>query len=87
MNVYQEAKLKDMAQGMMEQAQASTQGCCGKQGNLAMPTLRERLRKQREYAEGQVDTAMKLTELEHLLNANPDVARILELLEQVKYPG
>jgi len=49
------------------------------------PSLRERVYAQRRRAEEQVQRAMALSELEHLLDRNPEVARILDLYEQAKY--
>jgi hypothetical protein len=46
--------------------------------------LRERIHMQRCRAEGEVERAMALAELEHLLDNNPDVARILDLVDLVK---
>ena len=49
----------------------------------AMPTLRERTEKALYHAAGQARRAEALGELIDLLDKNPDVARILDLVEIV----
>ena len=52
---------------------------------VAEPSLRERIHNQRHWAQVESRRAEQLMELEFLLDKNPETARILELLEQVKY--
>ena len=47
------------------------------------PTLRERLQKQIHHSHKEQQTAWRAGELVELLNKNPEVARILELLEEL----
>lgn len=67
--------------GMIGGAGASTlsQDCT----NPAGPSLTERLQYQRRRAREQARNASNLDELIYLLDKNPEVARILELLKQV----
>ncbi len=48
------------------------------------PGLRERLRTNLRFAREQVQKTEMMNELEYLLEKNPEVARILELMEEVK---
>jgi hypothetical protein len=50
----------------------------------ADPGLRERIAAQRFHAERESVKANRLAELEYLLDKNPEVARILDLMEQVR---
>lgn len=56
---------------------------CGP-GATPRPDLRDRIYSQRVRAESSARNADRLRELELLLDKNPEVARILDLLEQVK---
>ena len=48
------------------------------------PPLAQRIRTQLRRSETEAFRAEQLRELEHLLDKNPEVARILDLLEAVK---
>jgi biotin synthase-related radical SAM superfamily protein len=48
------------------------------------PGLFERVRMQARSAERETHRAMRLAELSHLLEKNPEVARILDLMETVR---
>lgn len=50
----------------------------------AVPTLRDRIRNQRYRSESEAKNAGLLAELEYLLDKNPEVARILELLDRIR---
>lgn len=58
-------------------------GCVGKH-EVAQPSLRERIYSQRRHAQTESKRLDQLTELQFLLDSNPEIARILELLESVK---
>jgi hypothetical protein len=51
---------------------------------LAEPCLRERVLTQLDRARGDVQRAIALEELNALLARHPEIARILDLLEQVQ---
>ena len=85
----QEYQLKQMA-GMQAQGKCGTIGAkdtmaYGTNVKCAMPLLRERIHDQRCRAQVESRRIEQLAELEHLLDKNPETARILELLELVKY--
>ncbi len=48
------------------------------------PSLMERVSSQRRRAQQEADQVNRLAELQYLLEKNPEVARILDLLELVK---
>lgn len=82
----QQAKLK------MEQAQYAAQsqtlgGICGSNSmsEPARPGLRERIGDQSRRAGNEARKAERLKELEYLLDKHPEVARILDLLDDVRY--
>lgn len=91
MDAEQEQKLKAIAeqeyrmrqsgavQGDCLQAQSQPVNYCN-----AQPSLRERIRADRFRAEESATRRDRLLELEYLLDKHPDVARILELLDQVR---
>ena len=89
MTIEQEHKLKSMAEQEARLNQGSTcassvlgstnEGCC-----LASPSLRERIRNQSYHAKVESRRVEQLQELEFLLDKNPEVARILDLLESVR---
>lgn len=84
----QESKLKQAAaQIHQDQCAQAINGSIGLAGETkcAVPSLRERISKQRLYAQIESRRADALMELEYLLDKNPELARILDLLEQVKY--
>ena len=58
-----------------------TTGGCPKEYRA---TLRERVGRQRERAQLEACNVERLAELEYLLDKNPDVARILDLMEDIK---
>lgn len=78
----------DRLKATMAQQQMGQNACgCGSIGaetKSARPSLGERVRDQRYHAEAQVQRAMGLSELQHLLDKHPDVARILDLMELVR---
>ncbi len=51
----------------------------------ARPNIRERVAKQLEYSQTEARKVGRLRELSRLLEKNPDVARILDLVEEVRY--
>ena len=51
---------------------------------LARPNLAERVTSQLRQAERQAPRAMRLAELKHLFEKHPDVARIFELMDEVR---
>ena len=65
-----------------EQANIAS-GLCGAAYQQTPKRLTDRIIRQRREAEMHSEKAERLRELEGLLCANPDVARILELLEEV----
>ena len=86
----QEYKLKEMADkefgGEIGASQQTlNQGCAERTQIPSMPSLRERIHDQRYRAQVESRRAEQLGELECLLDKNPETARILELLEQVKF--
>ncbi len=74
----------------LQQAAGQTQNCAGSAGigkpamHIAEPSMRERLKAQLYHAQKESSKENKLLELEYLLDKNPEVARILELLDQVR---
>lgn len=78
-----EQKLKYYAES---NAQSNPQ--CGVLGKDVIEPMRDNLRgriaDQRQRAERESRRAMALAELEYLLDKNPEFARILDLLEEVK---
>ena len=50
----------------------------------ARPNLAERVTSQLRQAERQAPRAMRLAELKHLFEKHPDVARIFELMDEVR---
>lgn len=90
MNEEIQEKLRAMAQRECEKNQAVTAaGIIGGCGNAAMgldtdkPSLRNWIKSQLRRASNEAQKANALSELEYLLDKNPEVARILDLLEQV----
>ena len=63
--------------------QATSQGLCGSIGSSAQ-SLRERIEGQAQSAEYQGMKAARLRELSALLEKNPEVSRILELMSEVR---
>jgi len=66
---------------------ARTQGLCGSRGETTDPaqsTLRDRIMQQRYDCEKRADRYAGLAELTNLLEKNPEVARILELMDQLQ---
>lgn len=49
------------------------------------PSLRERVTSHLYRARKEADTRNRLEELQFLLDKNPDIARILDLIEDVRY--
>ena len=84
----QENRLKQMAEAEAKCGQSAIGGydcaTCATT-KVAAPSLRERIHDQRYQAQVESRRAEQLMELEHLLDKNPETARIIELLEQVKY--
>ncbi len=82
-----EERLKDMA--AQEANCAAGIGTIGGYANQAMgldtdaPSLRSRIHSQLRCAQRESRKANLLSELEYLLDKNPETARILELMEQV----
>ena len=84
-----ERYLKDMA--AKEAAGAANQCATGTIGGLygsnltqsAQPSMRERINAQLYRAQVESRKENALAELQYLLDKNPEVARILDLLEQV----
>lgn len=78
---------KEKAYYANQAASPSTLGQCAGSNSAdecRQPGLRERIYMQRRRAEGELSRAMALAELENLLDKYPDLARILDLVEQVK---
>lgn len=66
----------------------STQGQAGTLNGyspLSKQSLVERVNKQLDASQSEINRSYKLHELAVLLNKHPEVARILDLLEEVKY--
>lgn len=70
----------------MAEAQFQAGAGCGEVNGVydGPPTLRDRIHSQRMSAERSGRQASRLREVEELLDRNPEVARILDLLEQLK---
>lgn len=75
-----EQKLKAMLAEQQSQCGASIGG----RAMMATPSLRDRIRDQRNRAEMEASRSAQLGELDHLLDKHPDFARILDLLEIVR---
>ncbi len=54
------------------------------QGEACRPCLRERVEAQLNHAHTEARKAQRLAELAELLHKHPDVARILDLVEEVR---
>ena len=80
----QEYKLKQMAEREAQCGQSTIGGYDQASAEVASPSLRERIQNQLYRAQVESRRAEQLMELEHLFDKNPETARILELLEQVK---
>ena len=76
-----EQKLKAMA----ETCQQSTKGSCGDAGMLApaRDSLLDRVRARVDRAKRESVKYERLAELQYLLDKHPEVARILELMEEM----
>lgn len=83
----EEAMLKEMAarQAARNECGEATQayGAIGGLDKCAKPSLTERLRASQKLAQQQARKAESLAELAHLLGKNPELARILDLLDSV----
>ena len=82
-----ERMLKEMYAGPNQtQDPRLAQGLCGSIGaNLCpQPSLRERIERQAQSAEYQGMKASRLRELSALLEKHPEVARILDLMSEVR---
>ena len=69
------------------QAEKLAYGLAGQVGDLQTAcrvSLRERISSQRRNAAREGNKEIRLAELEHLLDKNPEVARILDLIEEVR---
>ena len=77
----QEPSLADLKEKMRMQDQANM--ACGTVG-CARVCLRDRVEQQANEAERQGAKARHLFELSQLLAKNPEIARILDLLEEVR---
>lgn len=74
------------------QAEKSAHGTCGPTygactsglNDACRPSLQERVKSQLDRAYGEARRASRLNELATLLQNNPDVARILDLIEDVR---
>lgn len=75
---------KDAAGKAAEYQNCTGRLCDGPPGEPRRPSLVERVYIERRHAERQVERAMVLAELEHLLEKHPEVARILDLVELVR---
>ena len=82
-----ERLLKEMYASQNESQDARlAQGLCGSIGSnqCARPNLRDRIEGQAQSAEYQGMKAARLRELSVLLEKNPEVCRILELMSEVR---
>lgn len=77
-----EEALKKVAK---EQQYADANTIGGAQTPYRPPTITERLQKKLEYSRQEAQNSAKLEELCNLLAKNPDVARILDLIQEVGY--
>ena len=85
LNSQQEAQLKAMEEAMMRQKQGyvgQAQTVCDN-AKAYRPTLRDRLKRQIESANETQSAARSANELYDLLDKHQDVARILELWEEI----
>ncbi len=86
--MYGEEEKQAQAQvDMLEKLKASGQmaGMLGKStGEPCRPSLRDRVASQLRRSNDEVARSMRLAELQHLLDKNPEVARILDLVEEVR---
>lgn len=73
-----------------EAQEAAAAQCCANgsigydNAKVAAPSLRERIAGQRQRAHIEATRAMRLEELEYLLDKHPEISRILDLLEVVR---
>jgi len=84
----QERKLKTMAADCAQRDYSSatiggTMGYAGPEGAWRVP-LQERVSNQLRRAVQESGKAQRLAELQQLLERNPEVARILDLIEEVR---
>ncbi len=81
------AKLDMAAQGYADRNAKAEAGCCIGEAKMApdpeRPSLARRVRDQLQQAEAATRKAQYLGELQYLLEKNPEVARILDLMEHV----
>lgn len=90
MNWEQEAKLKEAAQQQCatpygEATAKSMGGAIGcDTAQSARPSLRERVSMDLHRSMREVRKRDRLEELSYLLDKNPDIARILDLIEEVR---
>ena len=75
---------KEVEPGIGLKSMYDNQQCSTSAGGCANPSLRERISAQKFRAQQESRNANRLAELECLLDKNPEVARILDLLESVK---
>ena len=76
----EQAKLA--AEAMYNAGQARTNQQCGQVGmTSAPPGFRARIADRRRTSQAEARMADSLAELEYLLDKNPDVARILEIID------
>lgn len=76
-----EEKMKAMA--AREANGASIGNCAGVARDTDAPSLRQRIKSQLRRAQDEARKENALHELEYLLDKNPEVARILDLLDQI----
>ena len=81
-----ETVINEQMMNRMYQNQATSQGLCGSIGDKEcdLRSLRERIEGQAQSAEYQGMKAARLRELSVLLEKNPEVCRILELMSEVR---
>lgn len=79
-----EAKIRAYNELNQGQVGVGTMGLANESPKIARPRLLERIANQRYRAENESRRADNLRELEYLLEKNPDIARILDLLDVVK---
>ena len=81
-----EEMLKNMAAQTGEPVEAATLGgYAGIGQEPARPSLMERVHQQRKRAQREAIHAERLAELQMLLEKNPEIAHILDLLDWLKY--
>ena len=78
-----ETVINEQTMKRMYENQETSQGLCGSIGASAQ-SLRERIEGQAQSAEYQGMKAARLRELSVLLEKNPEVCRILELMSEVR---